>query len=200
MLRHLDTCVPDAGEKATQSVFRIRVDSADRPEFWLDLELRSDAPLARLDRFLRDVWLECCGHLSMFRIGELRYAHDRDDFWDDPQELTMQVRAGHALASADKPFFYEYDFGSTTELRLRVTGRSLRPSRREHVRLLARNLAPDWSCTTCGEAATSICSYCVYEAEEFACPKHEKAHGECDDDGWLRVVNSPRIGICGYGG
>jgi len=34
------------------------------------------ATLTDLDGFLRDIWLECCGHLSAFDIGTVRYELD----------------------------------------------------------------------------------------------------------------------------
>ena len=38
----------------------------------------ADATLADLDRFLRDIWLECCGHMSQFTIGKARYISHPD--------------------------------------------------------------------------------------------------------------------------
>lgn len=43
------------------------------PAYWLDLELKADAKLKRLDDFLRRIWLECCGYLSEFSIAEYDY-------------------------------------------------------------------------------------------------------------------------------
>ena len=34
-----------------------------------DLEMRGSATLAKLDDYLRAIWLECCGYLSGFTIG-----------------------------------------------------------------------------------------------------------------------------------
>jgi len=31
--------------------------------------MRGSATLAKLDDYLRAIWLECCGHLSKFTIG-----------------------------------------------------------------------------------------------------------------------------------
>ncbi len=40
-------------------------------EYWLHLAIQTNTQLYVLDRFLRDLWLECCGHLSHFAIGRL---------------------------------------------------------------------------------------------------------------------------------
>ena len=41
---------------------------------WMELGVRCDATLHELDRFLRGVWLECCGHVSHFEIGDDVYS------------------------------------------------------------------------------------------------------------------------------
>jgi hypothetical protein len=153
-----------------------------------------------IDAFLRSIWLECCGDLSEFTIGSQRCASEPDDWGTDPGEKTMSVRAGTAIEPGVDRFQYAYDFGSTTELRLRVTGRAKRSKRRDAVRLLARNFAPTLLCSTCEAPATSVCSFCLWEGLWLACPDHEVPHEDCDEDGWLPVANSPRMGICGYEG
>jgi hypothetical protein len=47
---------------------------------------KADAILSRLDHFLRDIWLECCGHLSAFRIDQTIYTIPVDDPFDDFQD------------------------------------------------------------------------------------------------------------------
>ena len=41
---------------------------------WMELGVRCDATLHELDRFLRGVWMERCGHLSHFEIGDDVYS------------------------------------------------------------------------------------------------------------------------------
>jgi hypothetical protein len=43
------------------------------------------ATLAKLDAFLRETWLECCGHLSSFEIAGERYASNPMD-----EDLSMK--------------------------------------------------------------------------------------------------------------
>ncbi|MFQ5637049.1 MAG: hypothetical protein ACE5IR_03545 [bacterium] len=56
--------------------------------FWLHIEMDSNATLFDLDDFLRSIWLECCGLLSEFTIGGVRYSSDsgEDDWWGEPTE------------------------------------------------------------------------------------------------------------------
>lgn len=151
---------------------------------------------------MRKVWLECCGHLSAFDINRRRYTVDYpldDDLgWQSPDERTMNVKVGEALASGMK-FTHEYDFGSTTELTLKVTGEREGCIGPAPLRLLARNDAPSWSCRVCGEPATQLHTEEMYDEEN---PFYCDLHAEAREDEWafLPVVNSPRMGVCGYTG
>ncbi len=199
MPRHLVKCAyPEA--KSVAAVIRIRVDVPGTP-YWLDLDINPVAPLSELDDFLREIWLECCDHLSSFEIGRMRYdAAPHGDFFGmgGPAADGMNVRASRALPAVGEVFSYEYDFGSTTQLRLKVIAHHQAPSRRDAVRLLAQNEAPVWRCCECDEAATQLCSECAYERDTFLCASHSEEH-ECDEDRLLPVVNSPRMGVCAYG-
>jgi hypothetical protein len=196
---HLAHCAyPDS--KELTAVTQIRVDMPGSP-FWLDLDVKTNATLRQLDAFLRDVWLECCGHLSSFEMGHTRYVvvTSDDSFEADPDERDMNARVSASLPSVGSVFTYEYDYGSTTCLRLKVVAHRHAPSRRGSVRLLARNEAPIWKCNECDEPATALCGYCVDEGGAFACERHIDDH-ECGDEAMLPVVNSPRMGMCGYTG
>lgn len=201
MVGHLSKCAyPDVKDIA--AVAQVRVDVPGSP-FWLDLDVKTNATMRQLDEFLRDVWLECCGHLSGFQVGDTRYVVAMSDeffgFGPEPDERSMSTRVSAALPPVGAAFTYEYDFGSTTTLRLKVVAQRSGPSRRSDVRLLASNDAPVWKCSKCSNAATNICSYCVYEGNAFVCDAHIAKH-KCGDEAMLPVVNSPRMGVCGYTG
>jgi hypothetical protein len=69
---------------------------------------------------------------------------------------------------------------------------------RAAVRLLARNTPPLWPCAICGQPATLVCAYCLTcDQNAFVCATHQRQH-VCDGEGFLPVVNSPRVGVCGY--
>jgi hypothetical protein len=74
MSKHLQSCLPKHVEGLQESkgskrgsFFHIMVQGAHAPEYWLHLKVSSEAKLKVLDTFLREIWLECCGHLSAFR-------------------------------------------------------------------------------------------------------------------------------------
>lgn len=194
MLRHLAQCAYPDGRNVA-AVIQVRVDAAGTP-YWLDLDVNATAPLGELDEFLRDIWLDCCDHLSAFDVGRERYSMAPME----RSERGMEVRVSKSLPPVGEVFSYEYDFGSTTYLRLKVVAHRQAPSRRGTVRLLARNDAPAWKCAECGQEATALCSICFYEEDDFFfCELHTESH-ECGDERSLPVLNSPRMGVCAYGG
>jgi hypothetical protein len=190
MGKHLASCV------AVGPALHVAVD-AGPGTWWMHLALMPSATLRDLDDFLRATWLECCGHLSAFEIGNTRFESapvDGDGYWG-PKPRSMAAKA-KSVMPARTTFTYEYDFGSTTALRGRVLGGV--EAGRAKVTLLARNGAIVWPCQGCGAAATRVCPHCF----AMAC-------GTCDapcscvesfDDETLPVVNSPRMGVCGYTG
>ncbi|HSR69816.1 MAG TPA: hypothetical protein VLU25_17945 [Acidobacteriota bacterium] len=114
----------------------------------------------------------------------------------------MGATLDQVLAAVNgQPFSYEYDFGSTTELKIRRLGERIGKQGSRPLRLLARNEAPQWPCAVCGETADLLCPECMYEADPFLCEEHAQGHGcRVDPEEMLPVVNSPRMGVCGYTG
>jgi len=109
------------------------------PLYWLDVELRGRGTLEDLDRFLRAEWVDCCSHLSSFTISPLTYGQGYGD-------RSAAVALRRVLPDRGVRFLYEYDFGSTTRLTLRVIGWRQGSMGREPVRILARNQPPAWQC------------------------------------------------------
>ncbi|MFH1200451.1 MAG: hypothetical protein V1708_05265, partial [Candidatus Micrarchaeota archaeon] len=192
--RHLEKCPrrrqPSAGSQA--KFFHILVEGSGAPWYWMRLAARESATLKDLDGFLREEWLECCGHLSEFKIEGMRYSIDAED--GDCQDMSRKL--SQVLAQGLK-FTHEYDFGTTTELSLKVAGDEAGEKGGKPVRLLAKNKPPDIRCSPCGKPATQVCAQCIYEGKGWLCSKCGKGH-ECGEETLLPLVNSPRVGMCGY--
>ena len=136
-----------------------------------------------LDRFLRDIWLECCGHESAFFVGNY-------------EQLSKNTMVG--MLHDGLKLHYEYDFDSTTELTITVVGTLLRPKQRRSVRLLGRNEPIRFLCGKCGKEADWICCECEWEDQyPYFCDGCMESHPH---DSALPIVNSPRMGVCGYCG
>jgi pRiA4b ORF-3-like protein len=210
MTRHLESCEQRASIQAEAGsrqkakkikAFHLIVEGYRLPMYWMHLEVPAGTTLATLDHFLRDTWLECCGHLSVFRIGGFNYYVDggMDSYWDwDRGRKSMQVRADEVLRPG-QTCSYEYDFGSTTELTVKVISEQDVNMKGRAIQILARNNPPMVPCDVCGGPATSICMQCISEDEGCLCDACAKDH-TCGEEMLMPMVNSPRAGVCGYTG
>lgn len=187
--------------KSIPEVFHLKASGTHLKEYWLHLEVHSEAFLTDLDLFLRRIWLECCGHLSAFEINGSQYQPDPDcyDGWGyGPPPRSMRVRTSE-LFEPGLAFQYQYDFGSTTHLELKVIEKRQGCFPKERVALIARNNPPLWACRQCGQPATYICAECCYDYDAWYCDECIKAHLE-HEELLMPIVNSPRTGVCAYMG
>jgi hypothetical protein len=237
--RHLQACKQrkailaqsPIGGRQTR-ILHLAVEGRYAIDYWMHIETPATFTLLQLDRFLRDIWLECCGHLSRFTIGEQQYDYylDEEDVYDDNAFGTRMINQFKQIMGVDPPedmikhwlrpapkhmkdavlgdilkpgmqFYHEYDFGTTTDLALKVQAeREAQASKKFGLQILARNNPPDIRCAGCHkEAATVLCLECMWDGTGAFCKecasKHLRSH-----DMFLPVVNSPRVGMCGYTG
>jgi hypothetical protein len=218
MTRHLAKCLTThddaeklpADKKKKGKLFHVLVEGKHQPQYWLHLELPATTRLKYLDQFLRDIWLECCGHLSAFKIEGRKRAAPRSlkdflaadpDDWRDPDEVDMEEKVDNVFKPGLK-LSYEYDFGSTTHLSIKVVGeREGWVVKANDVHVLARNDPPHIPCGRChqGEAAV-IDMENAYDDSGWLCDRCAEKADMIDCDMTLPVVNSPRTGVCGYTG
>lgn len=192
-LKHVDSCFlanNDTKSKENRT-FVIRVN--DGPGiFWIYIAVPVTDTLEDLDWYIKKLWLECCGHMSMFEIGENCYnAYPEPGHGDKSMDVPLnKVFEPGATAK------YEYDFGTPTELVFEVVREYSSKTKDDSIKLLMRNEMPKVMCQACEDQAAFICSYCQMPS----CKKCRKKD-ECGDmDSFLPFVNSPRTGQCGYGG
>ncbi len=201
MGRHLRACQAKksidsqrrATDKKLRSIYHLKI-WGYKP-FWLHIEAASTVTLSQLDGFLRNIWLECCGHLSQFTIDGIGYAGSF--IMGDVPELdaeTMDIALEQVLNLKDK-FEYEYDFGTTTDLQGQVFA-IRRGVIDDGIQILARNTRVQFPCHLCGKPATEI----DVEDDQLYCPTCFSDELGDDYDMSLPVVNSPRMGECGYTG
>jgi hypothetical protein len=304
MTQHLKYCKQRAAEIAAEAqsapenqktrLLHLVIEGRHNPEYWMHLEMPASDALADLDGFLRDIWLECCGHLSEFTIGGTSYSTEPEDYFfggeaetveeeeeeeeelkvDElldsfpseylnmlPQQILSELRkfqsiddmitylqeALKSIPKGDHPhtpeewneyrsryfqrqileallemvedrsldvplekvlkvgqkFSYEYDFGSTTDLTLKVVSERegwIGDMEEDNIEVIARNIQPVILCKACGKPARIVVSgYFNVEENAYCSKKCVRKSGE-DTEMLLPVVNSPRVGVCGYTG
>src|SRR3989344_1482311 len=101
MTKHLQSCAERKKESEKDAhEGKAYLMHAQCGPFWIYFETNHDSTLRDIDRFLRDVWLECCGHLSMFTIGGVNYSVSPEKEYGDK---SMNVQIGK-IVSVGMPF------------------------------------------------------------------------------------------------
>lgn len=167
------------GGEIGQECRLLKIEGAYDKNYWLYVDIPVGKTLNALDKFLRNIWLECCGHMSEF------------------QDMGKGTKIGNLREGSQ--FLHLYDFGSPTKTLITVIGTTWRPPQKEAVRLLARNIPPQFSCSECGAPAKYLDMECQWSYEDlFYCEKCAEKY--VDEEMLLPVTNSPRMGVCGYTG
>ncbi len=215
MLRHLATCKKrkvrldlETG-KTKGGYFEVVISAKYNNNYWLIIEISEQATLKELDQFIRDIWVECCGHLSEFKINGIMYDSTpfTDSFWGAVTKsmnykLKDVVKVGETIT-------YEYDFGSTTELVLKIHNYCTRKRKKEKITILSRNNPLQILCSQCEKnKAKWINMEGFYDEDPFWCEEcvqkefmEEEEFDEYDIPYYFsEIYNSPRMGVCGYEG
>ena len=157
------------GRNSSPDTLHISVRAQESPH-WIELGVRSDATLHELDRFLKSVWLECCGHLSHFEIGGVAHStmvpmpgesfpfEPMDEYEAQWRHMAITVREAILPYTG---FEHQFDYGHPTDLVLEHVAvyeglaQTLSPSQPwngQKTVVLARN-HPLHSCLHCGRPA-----------------------------------------------
>lgn len=205
ILKHLKSCkavkeftVYSSDDTKVTDNFILSISPKYNPsEYWLYVLIDKNTTLRELDQFLRDVWVECCDHLSSFKINGQEYESQVESTfgWGIPSK-DMNVKIKDVMELNDKAE-YMYDYGSTTYLEIKVVGELFSGRRQKNIEIMARNNVPVIKCSQCGEKA----EYFDFENEEYLCGRClEEQDGEGDLIVEFAGENSPRAGVCGYHG
>ena len=166
----------------------LKVEGAYNKNYWLYIDVPLNKKLEAVDTFLRDIWLECCGHMSTFSMN--------GEYWEEDTDYGKDLKIGSFPTGTQ--LIHEYDMGDTTVTLVTFMGIIRRPPQRDAVRLLARNIPPKFTCADCGAEAAYIDTEALFDSSNpFCC---EACAEERDESILLPVTNSPRMGVCGYAG
>lgn len=188
--RHVGACAKKyvESDKSADSSYLFKITDKYRTDYFLHVLISDKARLEHLDTFLRDIWLECCGHMSSFRQGR------------DELEMDEYVES----LTHTKKTEYTYDFGSSTDLIIEFK-KEFHGTQEHLIKLVARNAAIKVPCHRCEKKdAKYICTECLYGGDEVifcedCVKKHTKKYHDDEEYMISHFVNSPRTGVCAYG-
>ncbi|MBI4945411.1 MAG: hypothetical protein HY840_03310 [Bacteroidetes bacterium] len=184
MNKHLGKhLIEKSGSTGKDPAYHVKIECG---EMFLHVLIKGAATFKTLDTFLRSIWLDCCGHMSEFEGAGMS-----NKFQD--------------VASPGDTYLYVYDMGSSTQLKVSVSGVYDIPMK-EKIELLSRNEPLKIMCHVCHKKpAIAMCTIHMCESDEFmfcdtCTKKHEQECEDFSDYANMPVVNSPRMGVCGYMG
>jgi len=186
LAKHLAQMEKDAAGKNPVNYCHVEVEAN---EMFLHLLVKGDALMKTIDVLLRKIWLECCGHLSEFKHKNFK--------------IKMKDRVEDVFRPKVK-IYHDYDYGTTTRVFLNAK-KQYKLDLKEGIILLSRNEPLKLMCVSCKtEPAINICAVCCYQEMAFFCrkcsTKHAKTCEDFADYAEMPIVNSPRMGMCGYTG
>ncbi|MPQ44024.1 DUF7309 domain-containing protein [Clostridium tarantellae] len=178
-----------------------------KSEYWMYITIDENLKLKDLDQFLRKIWLECCGHLSSFKIYDEKYdsdVNDEDEENEDCDFFSWTFKDAKSLnyklkdvINIDDIVTYSYDWGSTTELKLKIIDKFTTGNKEKKIEIIARNSEHTENCYICSKTST----YYDYEKNRYlckSCVNNLKLSEESIEE--VSYLNSPRDGVCGYVG
>lgn len=183
---HLTQMVKEDSGKKQANYCHVEVEAG---EMFLHLLVKGNLTMKSIDRFLRGIWLECCVHMSNF--GHKNFKVSTKERVEDVFQHRVKI-------------FHDYDYGTTTRVFLR-TRKQYSLNLSEDIILLSRNEPLKLLCATCKKKpAINLCSVCWWDDYAFYCEDCSEKHAETCEDfadfAEMPVVNSPRMGECGYTG
>jgi len=203
MTNHLKTCLKKKIEnlcpEKTEEYFHLSISSVERPDFWLHVGVLTSSRLWEIDDFLREIWFYSEDHLSGFTINDIQYDSTGFDWPDEKVGMfivkkAMRKSMDHKISEvleAGMEFLYEYDFGTTSRVKIKVISRYEDLQNNEPIKLLARNELPKYSCEKCGKSAEVLCGE-IYDLQ-WLCKECAKKEELLDFS--IPFKNTPRVGI-----
>lgn len=188
IMKHISDCKAIVNSKRPVSPHMILMIEAKYIQFyWMVIKAKPDTRMETVDQFLKDIWVECCWHLS--------------EFSESGHNISMDKKISDVFLYGNK-IDYIYDFGSPTEITLSLI-QSVDMINDKAIQVILQNEEIEFKCSYCGKKASDLCQYCS-ETEDIAlceaCRENHECFIEEEEDCLVPIHNSPRLGVCGYTG
>ncbi|KAL0479621.1 hypothetical protein AKO1_007722 [Acrasis kona] len=186
-LKHVTDCAKKQNKGDGEIYTILLKDEKTKPgQYFCVVDISSQTQISRLDKYLRDLWCECCNHSSKFQssnLGEL----ENDAFGE-------KVMDDLVVKNKDS-FVYTYDPDNTpTVVYGSVLNKRDGSMDEDEVLIITRNEPLDYTCCVCGKNADKSSR----SSALFYCNKCSAL--AVDGVEFSEVCNSPRMSKCVYAG
>lgn len=211
--KHLETCPMIQSYKNDQN-FLFQIFDRFRPDlYWMVVAAPPKLTLKELDSFLRSIWLGCCQHMSCFSLPSNEkefypYYFWNRSFMDRHRYALMNNYYLQDIFPEYSYLHYDFDFGNLSALKIEFppnydnTSSDSSSTLVNDFQLLILNYPPHYICDQCCKLPLEVnCSICM-RSFCLKCLQSRRAHN-CDifdTEDILPIINSPRVGKCGYTG
>ncbi len=182
---HLEDCISET--QNTKSGYLIEFSSSSyitKKYYSMFAIFGLNCTFKHIDKFLKNKWCECCNHMSILNVCCLT----NDKFNCDSIKFNILISK---YENADH-FNYEYDMGTTTKITFKIIKKLDGIETNNNVELVYQNEVHKLKCKCKKEALF------IYE-DALVCKECSLLIDE-DEEIFTPIVNSPRIGLCGYVG
>lgn len=204
---HRQQCLSDLHQDKNGYLISMFSHGITGETYELHIIVNKKCKLQHLDNYLREIWCECCNHLSIF---ELYVDSDVITTSDNKKKKIKLVPFSMELPKKDmiakygigSKIIYTYDMGSTTTIYIQIGGELNGKKKNNDVEIVYRNNKPLIKCDKCSKKARffkidiPLCKLCGKKSNKDNDSK--SCDSDDDDDDLLKIVNSPRTGVCGY--
>lgn len=207
---HLHECVDTERDNVNDNNFYLlHIQDADIEGYWMFVGCVCSTTLEELDVFLREKWVDCCGHMSEYTKSKSGKIIGMKTTMDQVYQQTYPIVDSKKSTKSAKstksnvmmeiePIRYDYDFGSPTTLFITILQKYEKCIFDDKIFLLMENDPILFKCKKCRKRSTQICDSCIIKLCVNCSKKHECP--ESDEAIIYDLYNSPRIGVCGYFG
>jgi len=179
---HYDTCAYNKYKNKSGYLVMLHSYGTMGHIYYMHTIMGTEVNFKQIDKLIRKTWCECCNHLSEFE----KYINP-----ENPKKTTtMKKQKLMSDYKEEDKFKYTYDFGSSTVVFIQIIKKLNGEEENNNIKVVLRNTNPIIKCTECSKNAY------YYVNDEPICKKCSKEYS--DNDNLLKIVNSPRTGICGY--
>ncbi|EFA77942.1 hypothetical protein PPL_08587 [Heterostelium album PN500] len=183
------------GGTATEAFVAIVFGDRVATEYWMNVLIPCDTPVYEVEEFLKDIWLECCGHMTTWEglkngVGEFKDIYGGNE---EPDEKDVAISECVDLGGTVS---MDYDMGTTTTVNLMFYEKINVKMDDPGIRVLIRNTINKPNCKECKKPNHPVhytCDDCDYSKMCEEC-----GDGEHEEHSKTTISNSPRSGSCGY--